>query len=180
MSTSASRKNSIRAIGAPLCVCLTLSVAIFYLAAVPTVASAAEVPYASQMVQVDNAAASAGDCDTQATADDTQDADQAQAASTAQNASMLAGDSEVQAAAASQTTDSAASTSANTGFIQLADAEASSDSSSGDSEGGIDIYHIFTLALIGVGCALLVAFTAGKREERSRRNKQLDKKSKKK
>ena len=166
MSTSASRKNSIRAIGVSFCVCLALFVATFYLAAAPTVASAAEVPYASQMVR--------------ATADDTQAAEQAQAASTIQNAAAQADDTGVQAATAPQAADSAASASANTGFIQLADAEASSDSSSDDSEGGIDIYHIFTLALIGVGCALLVAFTAGKREERSRRNKQLDKKSKKK
>ncbi len=166
MSTSASRKNSIRAIGVSFCVCLALFVATFYLAAAPTVASAAEVPYASQMVR--------------ATADDTQAAEQAQAASTIQNAAAQADDTGVQAATASQAADSAASTSANTGFIQLADAKASGDSSSDDSEGGIDIYHIFTLALIGVGCALLVAFTAGKREERSRRNKQLDKKSKKK
>ncbi len=166
MSTSASRKNSIRAIGVSFCVCLALFVATFYLAAAPTVASAAEVPYASQMVR--------------ATAADTQAADQAQAASTTQNAAAQAGDYDMYAATASQAADSAASASANTGFIQLADTEASSDSSSDDSEGGIDIYHIFTLALIGVGCALLVAFTAGKREERSRRNKQLDKKSKKK
>ena len=166
MSTSASRKNSIRAIGVSFCVCLALFVATFCLTAAPTVASAAEVPYASQMVR--------------ATADDTQAAEQAQAASTIQNAAAQADDTGVQAATASQAADSAASASANTGFIQLADAEASSDSSSDDSEGGIDIYHIFTLALIGVGCALLVAFTAGKREERSRRNKQLDKKSKKK